>query len=396
MQLEVADVFRKYGEDYRKQHGSGMSLDQHRAMRAIEICRTAALGGHIDECDECAHQVISYNSCRNRSCPKCQGLAKAKWLQARKAELLPVEYFHIVFTLPNLLAPLAYQNKEVIHNILFKATAKTLLTIGADSKHLGAEIGFLAILHTWGQNLMYHPHLHCVVPGGGLSPDGKEWIPCRSGFFLPVRVLSRLFRNLFLKYLRKAFKKGKLHFSNNIIDLATPKEFELLLTECQKTDWVVYSKRPFAGPDSVLDYLGRYTHRIAISNNRLLNMEDGKVTFTWKNYKKKGKRQIMTLEADEFIRRFLIHVPPSGFVRIRYYGFLANRHRKDKLKLCRTNLGEPEVIEKNETEAKDWGDHLQSLTGKDPFACPNCGKGRLNLKEDLKPIPFPMRPRAPP
>ena len=267
--LEVADVFRAYGEDYRHRHGSSMSVQQVRVMRAIEVCRTAALGGHVDRCDQCAHQVISYNSCRNRHCPKCQNLDKALWREARRAEVLPVEYYHVVFTLPSQLAPVALQNKEVVYGILFAAASKTLLRIGADPKHLGAQLGFVAVLHTWGQTLHHHPHLHCLVPGGGLSSDGKRWVTCRKGFFLSVRVLSRLFRRLFLEALQHAYDNGRLEFHGQIESHREPDVFRNLLNKCRQTEWVVYAKPPFAGPDAVVDYLARYTHRIAISNHRL-------------------------------------------------------------------------------------------------------------------------------
>lgn len=379
-----------------------MSPEQHRVMRAIEICRTATLGGHIDQCDSCGHQVISYNSCRNRHCPKCQTLAKARWLEARRAELLPVDYYHVVFTLPDQLAPLALQNKKAVYDILFRAVSQTLLSIGADPKHLGAEIGFMAILHTWGQNLMHHPHLHCVVPGGGLSPDSQKWISSRPGFFLPVRVLSRLFRRLFLQQLRRAFDQGKLEFHGSIQQLSQPRAFERLIQVCRNIEWVVYSKPPFGGPEKVLDYLGRYTHRIAISNHRLVSMKNGKVTFTYKNYKTGGRRQPMTLNPNEFIRRFLLHILPNGFVRIRYYGLLANCHRSPKLLLCRKLLNIPEADATSEEagadtpEKQNWADLLLSLTGKHPLACPKCQHGHLVRIQTLPPTQFPNHTRAPP
>lgn len=375
--LEVADVFRKYGEEYRIKYGSQMSLEQCRVMRAIETCRTPALGGHVNECDSCGHQLISYNSCRNRHCPKCQSLAKAEWLQARQAELLPVEYYHLVFTLPDLLRPIALQNKSVFHSILFQSVSQTLLSIASDPAHLGATIGFVAVLHTWGQNLMYHPHVHCVVPGGGLAPHGQDWITCRAGFFLPVRVLSRLYRRLFLEALEKAFDQGELQFQGSIQPLSSPQAFEKLLQSCRKMEWVVYSKPPFDGPQRVLDYLGRYTHRIAISNHRLVSMDNGQVSFTYRDYQDGHARKTMTLEAEEFIRRFLLHVLPDGFVRIRYYGLLANRHRAEKLALCRKLLNMPEECREQIPQKLDWVDLLITLTGKDPLLCPKCQQGRL-------------------
>jgi hypothetical protein len=393
--LELADIFRRHGEEYRTKYGSHMSPEQHRVMRAIAICRTAALGGHVDQCDHCGHRVVSYNSCRNRHCPKCQALAKAKWLEARRAELLPVPYFHVVFTLPQSLAPLAQQNKRLVYNLLFQAASQTLLTVAADPKHLGAEIGFLAILHTWGQNLLDHPHVHCVVPGGGLADNRTKWLACRERFFLPVRVLSRLFRRLFLERLQKAFAQGQLAFHHDIEHLADPAAFDRFLKDCRQTDWVVYAKPPFGGPDKVLDYLARYTHRIAISNHRLLTLQDGKVTFTWRDYKHGGTRRNMTVDAHEFIRRFLLHVLPNRFMRVRYYGFLANRYRAEKLQLCRTRIGVPETPPPDPTEELNWADLFQSLTGVDPLACPQCKQGRMVRIEILPPSP-PFRTRSPP
>ncbi|MGA8311047.1 MAG: IS91 family transposase, partial [Terriglobales bacterium] len=337
--LEVADVFRRYGSAYRQQHAGSLSRGQRRVMSAIELCRTAALGGHLEQCDSCGHQRPAYHSCRNRHCPKCQSLARAKWLQDRQAELLPVEYFHVVFTVPEEIAALAYQNKKVIYSILFRATAETLRTIAADPKHLGAEIGFLAILHSWGQNLLFHPHLHCVVPGGGIAPDGKHWIACRPRFFLPVRVLSARFRRLFLEHLQAAFDTGQLQFFSSLEHLRDPKAFLQYLAPLRKKKWVVYAKPPFGGPQQVLNYLGRYTHRVAISNNRLLSIDDGKVAFRWKDYRHHDQQKTMTLDAEEFIRRFLLHVLPDGFQRIRHYGFLGHRYRQAKLALCRQLLG---------------------------------------------------------
>ncbi len=325
--LEVADVFRRYGEAYRQKHGASMSTAQRRAMTAIEVCRTAALGGQIEQCDECGHQRICYRSCRNRHCPKCQSLARAEWIQRRQAELLDCEYFHVVFTAPEEIAAIAYQNKEVVYSILFRAMAETLRTIAADPKHLGAEIGFFAVLHTWGSNLLHHPHLHCVVPGGGLSADGSRWISCKPGFFLPVRVLSRLFRRLFLEHLQNAFDAGKLRFFTALENLRDHRQFARYLAPVRKAEWVVYAKRPFAGPQQVLDYVGRYTHRVAISNNRLLDITAGQVRFQWKDYRNKGRPKTMTLSAEEFIRRFLLHALPDWFQRIRYYGLLGNRWR---------------------------------------------------------------------
>ena len=390
--LEVADIFRQYGQAYRERFGPPPP-EQARVMHAIELCRTAALGGHVDRCDQCGHEAISYNSCRNRHCPKCQSLAKAAWLEARRAELLPVEYYHVVFTLPNQLAPLALQNKQVLYNNLFQAAARSLLQIGADPRHLVADLGLVAVLHTWGQNLMHHPHLHCIVPGGGLSPDGERWVSCRTGFFLPVRVLSARFRMLFLEGLRRAAGRGELAFHGELERLEQPEAFAVLLEQCSNMDWVVYAKPPFGGPEKVLDYLGRYTHRIAISNRRLLGLKDGRVSFTWKNYKQGGRRQVMTLESTEFIRRFLLHTLPGGFVRIRFYGLLANAHRARMLERCRQLLGvaaaaKAEEAEETEEEGQakpDWAERLRALTGRDPLACPKCEQGRMACIRTLSP-----------
>ena len=397
--LEVADIFRQYGDAYRERFGP-LPPEQARVMRAIELCRTSALGGHVDRCDTCGHEAISYNSCRNRHCPKCQSLAKAAWLEARRAELLPVEYYHVVFTLPGQLGPLALQNKRVIYNILFQSASRSLLEIGADPRHLGAELGLVAVLHTWGQNLMHHPHLHCIVPGGGLSPDGLRWVGCRPGFFLSVRVLSARFRTLFLDGLRRAAGRGELAFHGALEHLGAPEAFAALLEECGAKDWVVYAKPPFGGPEKVLDYLGRYTHRIAISNHRLLELRDGRVSFTWKNYKQGGRCQMMTLEATEFIRRFLLHTLPGGFVRIRFYGLLANAHRAQKLARCRELLGvvaaatDTESAQEGQTKP-DWAERLRALTGRDPLACPKCEAGRLACIRTLSP-PARAAPNATP
>jgi hypothetical protein len=382
-QHEVADIFRHYGGAYREKHGASMSTAQRRVMTAIEVCRTAALGGQIEQCDQCGHQRICYRSCRNRHCPKCQSLARLEWIQRRQAELLDCEYFHVVFTVPEEIAAIAYQNKEVVYRILFRATAETLRTIAADPKHLGAEIGFFAVLHSWGSNLMHHPHLHCVVPGGGLSPDGNRWIPCKPGFFLPVRVLSHRFRRLFLEYLQNAFDSGKLQFFNALEYLRDRRQFARYLVPLRKVKWVVYAKRPFAGPDQVLDYVGRYTHRVAISNNRLLDIEAGHVRFLWKDYRDKGQPKTMTLSADEFIRRFLLHALPDGFQRIRYYGFFGNRYRQEKLARCRQLLGmEPPAAP---AAPQDYRDQHEELTGISLRECPVCHRGRMILVEAVAP-----------
>jgi putative transposase/transposase-like zinc-binding protein len=375
--LELAGIFRRYGTAYRQAHAESLSRGQLRAMSAIELCRTAALGGHVEQCDACGHLRIAYDSCRNRNCPKCQSLARAKWLEERQAELLDVEYFHVVFTVPEQIAAIAYQNKREIYDILFHAAAETLRTIAADPQHLGAEIGFLAILHTWGQNLLDHPHVHCVVPGGGISPDGSRWIACRPGFFLPVRVLSRLFRRLFLEQLHKAFDCGQLHFYSQLEQLQHAQAFAQYLAPVTQAEWVVYAKRPFGGPAQVLNYLGRYTHRVAISNNRLLSMDNGKIAFVWKDYKHGAAKRTMTLEAEEFIRRFLLHILPEGFKHIRHYGFLANRCRETKLGTCRRLLGAPLPTVEEANEREDYRDLYQRLTGKSLRDCPVCGQGHM-------------------
>jgi hypothetical protein len=386
--LEVADVLRRYGDAYREEHGASLSTAQRRVMSAIERCRTAALGGHLEQCDQCQHQRNCYDSCGNRHCPKCQSLARAKWIEDRQAELLLTDYFHVVFTVPGEIAAIAYQNKRVIYSILFRATAKTLQTIAADPKHLGAEIGFFAVLHTWGQNLLHHPHLHCVVPGGGLSPDGTRWISCRPGFFLPVRVLSRLFRRLFLELLEKAFDSGRLRFFSALHELQHRQTFLRYLAPVRKAEWVVYAKPPFAGPQQVLDYVGRYTHRVAISNNRLLDIDDGQVQFRWKDYRNDNQQKIMPLSADEFIRRFLLHVLPDGFQRIRYFGFLGNRYRQQKLARCRQLLGmaSSEQTPQAPEPQKDYRDRYEELTGVSLRQCPVCHRGRMVVVGVLAPV----------
>ena len=386
--LEVADILRRYGAAYRAEHEASLSNAQQRVMRAITACRTAALGGHVEACDQCEHRRIAYNSCRNRHCPKCQSLARAAWIEQRQAELLDCPYFHVVFTLPEQIAAIAYQNKAVVYNLLFAATAETLRTIAADPKHLGAEIGFFAVLHTWGQNLMHHPHLHCVVPGGGLSADGQRWVACRPGFFLPVRVLSRFFRRRFLELLQHAFDSGQLEFFSSLTGLGEPESFRAYLDPLRQKEWVVYAKPPFAGPEQVLDYVGRYTHRVAISNNRLFDIDDGKVTFRWKDYRDGNAHKTMTLAATEFIRRFLLHVLPPGLQRIRYYGFLGNRYRQDKLAQCRQLLqmtpSTPTAVTRADAP-QDYRDRHAALTGVSLHQCPICHTGHMITVEQLNP-----------
>jgi hypothetical protein len=380
----VADVFRRYGQSYRQEHGASLSTAQRRVLTALPLCRTAALGGHVEKCDQCGHQRIAYNSCRNRHCPKCQSLARAQWLEDRRAELLDVDYFHVVFTLPQPIAAIALQNKSEVYNILFRTAAETLLTIAADPQHLGAQIGFLAVLHSWGQTLLHHPHLHCLVPGGGLSPDQTRWVACRAGFFLPVRVLSRRFRRLFLEQLQQAFQAGKLHFFSQLEALRQPSSFARYLAPLRHREWVVYAKPPFGGPQQVLDYLGRYTHRVAISNNRLLKLEDGQVWFQWKDYRNGNQQRTMTLPAEEFIRRFLLHVLPPRFQRMRHYGFLANRCRKTKLAQCRALLAMPAAIVPV-PQPTGYRDRYEKLVGRQLDRCPACQRGRMLLVEILPP-----------
>ena len=383
--LEVADIFRAHGAAWRRANAGHLSLGQLKVMSAIESCRTAALGGHVARCEDCAYEHIAYNSCRNRHCPKCQGAAAKDWLAARQAELLPVEYYHVVFTLPAPIADIAYQNKAAVYGILFKAAAETLIAIAADPRHLGARIGLTAVLHTWGSALTHHPHLHCVVPGGGISLDGERWISCRSGFFLPVRVLSRLFRRLFLEKLVAAHEAGRLRFFGDLRHLADSHAFADHLSPLRKIEWVVYAKRPFAGPEAVLAYLSRYTHRVAISNSRLIALDDGGVTFKWKDYRTKGRdrQKVMTLATSEFIRRFLIHVLPQGFHRIRHYGLFANGGRVRNIARARQLLAMPPPETRTDDDAEPSALALP---------CPHCG-GAMIIIETFEPG---HPPRAPP
>jgi len=382
---EVGDIFRQYGSAFLDAFGESTSAAQRHVLDALAACRTSALGGHVDECDECGHPRISYNSCTNRHCPKCLVSGSAEWLDARKVELLPVQYFHVVFTLPAALASLALQNKKVVYDLLFEATSKTLQEIAADPKHLGVQLGFLAILHSWGQILLHHPHIHCVVPGGGLSPDKSRWISCPGDYFLPVKVLSRLFRGKILHLLQRAFDQKRLTFHGSLEMLAEPSLFKGLIDQLYKKEWIVYSKRPFGGPEQVLKYLARYTHRVAISNRRLISIENGKVTFSWKDYADENKQRRMTLDATEFIRRFLLHVLPKGYVRIRHYGFLANRFREASLELCRKLLGVTHPpLESDEAAQEPSGD--EDLGRKAEKLCPVCRKGQMVLVRELKPF----------
>ncbi|MGG6898230.1 IS91 family transposase [Rhizobium sp. BR 315] len=382
--LEVADIFRRHGEAYRQSHDTHLGRLERRVMSAVEMCRTARLGGHVQQCQDCEALRIAYNSCRNRHCPKCQGQASRDWLAARQADLLPVGYFHVVFTMPPAIAEIAFQNKQKVYAILFRAVAETLRRLAADPRHLGAELGFIAVLHSWGQNLHYHPHIHCIVPGGGLSFDQTRWVACRRNFFLPVRVLSRLFRRLFLQYLKQAHDEGELQFFGSIANLAHPAAFTCMIKAARRVDWIVYAKPPFAGPQQVLAYLGRYTHRIAISNSRLVRMDGGHVTFRWRDYRRGSRQKLMTIDAHEFIRRFLLHTVPDGFHRIRHYGLLANGHRQQKLEACRNLLKVPQPEEPVED--------LDTVEAP-PFAhrCPCCG-GRMNILGTWKPRQPACRP----
>jgi hypothetical protein len=374
--LELADVIRRHASRL-----SGLSSEQRRVLRRVAACRTAALGGHVETCDHCRHQRMAYNSCRNRHCPKCQASACARWMEARATELLPVEYFHVVFTLPNAFNGLALANKRVVYRVLFKAVSQTLLEIAANPKHLGATIGFLAILHTWGQNLALHPHLHCVIPGGGLSPDGNRWIACRPGFFLPVRILSRVFRGKFIHLLRRAWTRGQLR---GISDGAA---FEALADSAVQHEWVVYAKPPFGGPAQVLKYLSRYTHRIAISNRRLLSMDDHSVTFRWKDYAHRNRPGTMTLDAGEFLRRFLMHVVPRGFMRIRHFGILANRHRGRNLQQCRQLLAPHTNTRPNAEASSPAAPTADEPSIHDHDTCPFCHRGRMIIGKRIEPLP---------
>jgi len=378
--LEVAGIFRDHGPAWRAANAGHLSLDQMKVMNAIERCRTAVLGGHVARCEDCAHEHIAYNSCRNRHCPKCQAGAARKWLVAREAELLPVGYFHLVFTLPARVADIAYQNKRAVYDLLMRASAETTLTIAADAKHLGARIGITSVLHTWGSAMTHHPHVHMIVPGGGLSADGSRWIACRKNFFLPVRVLSRLFRRLFLQGLTKLHRAGRLAFFGDHAGLADRTDFDAFLEPLRKSEWVVYAKEPFAGPKAVLAYLSRYTHRVAISNSRLIRADADSVTFHVKDYRVDGpgRYKTMTLKAHEFIRRFLMHVLPRRQHRIRHYGLFANGGRAANIACIRELLAAPAPAP--DTEATDTADSPRLLA----LPCPCCG-GRLLIVEAFGP-----------
>jgi hypothetical protein len=384
-QLEIADVFRLYGAAYLDTYDHRTSNEQRHVLKNIVSCRTSALGGHVKKCDKCGHQEVYFNSCRDRHCPKCQAAARAEWLEARAQDLLPgVEYFHIVFTIPDKLNSLTIQNKRLIYTILFRAASETLLTIGHDPKHLGAQIGFLAVLHTWSQNLGLHPHVHCVVPGGGISLNGKQWISSRKDFFLPVRVLSSLFRKKFLYYLEQAFGKGEFSFRGNMQSLADEHNWKQFVGTLKKSKWVVYAKPPFGCADRVLKYLARYTHRVAITNQRLIDLDNGKVKFHWKDYANENMQRTMSLDAVEFIRRFLLHTLPSGFTRIRHYGFLSNRNRNEKLAHCRELITHSNEIKSNNVESSE-ATVSETQEYEDINRCPACKEGRMRSVETIKP-----------
>jgi len=388
--LEVADIFRAHGPAWRQSQQGHLSLGQLKVMSAIEQCRSAALGGHVLRCQACAHTEIAYNSCRNRHCPKCQASAAKRWLEARQADLLPVDYYHVVFTLPAPLARIAYYNKSLIYGLLFEIAAEALTTIAADPKHLGARIGVTLVLHTWGSALTHHPHVHGIVPGGGLSADGERWVACKPGFFLPVRVLSRLFRRRFLEELDRAHRAGQLQFFGEDASLADAGSFAAWLTPLRESEWVVYAKRPFAGPAAVLAYLSRYTHRVAISNQRLVAFDDQGVSFRWKDYRLKGHTRIktMTLSADEFMRRFLLHVLPGGLHRIRHYGLIANTERRDNLARARELL----QVQAPGAETEAQAEGRPAACAPPSFVCPDCGAAMIVIDTLLRT----PRIRAPP
>jgi hypothetical protein len=399
--LEVADVFRREASAFLASHGPHLSSQQKRVFSDIQACRTAVMGGHVRACGNCDHREIAYNSCRNRHCPKCQALARAQWLQAREAELLPIPYFHIVFTLPAEVAALALQNKRQLYGMLFQAASETLKQVAANPRHLGAaQIGVLAVLHTWGQNLMHHPHLHCVVSGGGLSQDRSRWIAAKDYYFLPVKVLSRVFRNKFCRLLQEAYARGELGFYGDLARLAEPTGFRRFVDAAAKREWVVYAKRPFRQPACVLKYLARYTHRVAIANSRLVSYRQGRVTFRYKDYARQGTQRTMTLTAAEFIRRFLLHVLPDGFMRIRHYGLLSNRYRQQTLANCRRLLGCADSAQTQHDDEPSEKRTDESLAETEAAVdCPACKTGRLRIIDTFLRLPRrcdqpPALPRA--
>jgi predicted Zn-ribbon and HTH transcriptional regulator len=391
--IEVGDIFRQFGAAYQQEHK--LPLQQLKAMSAIEKCRTQALGGHIDVCDECGYERISYNSCRNRHCPKCQSLARERWLLARQQDLLPISYFHVVFTLPDELNRLCLANQKVMYNLLFRAGSETILDLGKDARHIGGKVGLIAVLHTWGQNLMDHPHLHCIVTGGGLSEDGQRWVypkkmTPQKDFFIHVNIISDLFKKKFLAYLKQAYRQGNLQFVGETAYLAQGNNFQQLVDKLYEKKWNSYCKKPFGGPEKVLNYLGRYTHRVAISNNRIVTLEAGKVTFKWRDYRDNNNNKFMTIDVFEFIRRFLLHILPKGYFKIRYYGLLASRNHSTDLELCKRLL---KLAVKIAEQARklSWEDLMLELFDIDVRRCPVCGKGRLVAKQLI-----PWNSHAPP
>ena len=368
--VEVQDIFLKYGTEYRKNHK--LTLVQHKAMYAIQKCRTSQLGGHMDVCGSCGSTQISYNSCRNRHCPKCQTLAKERWIDNQKSNLLNIGYFHVVFTIPDTLNLMVYQNQKALYTLLFKSIAETLVELASDKKYLGAKLGFTSVLHTWGQNLMHHPHIHCIVPGGGLSSIGK-WVNSRKKFFIPVKVLSRKFRGKFLYHLKQLYYQNKLEFHGSQKFLSSNTDFETLLSSLYSKEWIVYCKAPFKDAACIVEYLGRYTHRVAISNNRIISIENGNVTYSWRDYKDSSKCKLMTVSTDEFIRRFLIHILPSGFMKIRHYGLLGNRNKTTKLKICKQLTNTPVLLKEKASTLQ----LIEKITGKDLSKCPHCGSDKL-------------------
>ncbi len=384
--IELAEIFRRFGAAYRARYRP--SHGQARVMAAIEDCRTAALGGHVQTCDRCGQTVHRYHSCRNRHCPKCQTLTKERWVEARQDELLATRYDHVVFTLPHALNPLIRANPRLAYGLLFKAAAQTLLAFGRDPRWIGGQIGFILVLHTWGQKLPQHVHVHGLVTAGGLSPDGTSWLPAKTRFLFPVCALSEVFRAKYLEFLARARKRGELTFAGRSGELADEQAFDAFLAKLKQRHWVVYSKPPFQGPNHVIAYLGRYTHRIAISNDRIIAIEEDRVRFRWRDYRDASKLKIKSLEATEFIRRFLLHCLPSGFMRIRHFGLLANRHRRQKLARCRELLDQPAP----EPRPKETAEAIMlRLTGRDILACPHCGKGRLRSTAIIEPQPRPPR-----
>mgnify|MGYP001767614255 CR=1 FL=1 len=385
-QQTVNEIFRHYGYSYILKH-PGISLHGRKVMRSIEICRTEALGGRVEQCSSCGHKVILYNSCRNRHCPQCQSMKKEKWILERKNEVLPFTYFHIVFTLPDKLNPIVIRNKRIIYNLLFDKCRETLLSVSSDEKYFGADIGFFSILHTWGQNINLHPHLHCVVPGGGYSDKKQKWIHAPNNYFVPVQVLKMRFRSLFLQGLKELYRRDKLYLQGTVF--SGYKEFQAMIDSLFSSDWVVYLKESFQGKESVIEYLARYTHRIAISNHRIVSVRDDLVRFRYRDYADGNKEKIMELPAESFINRFMMHIVPKRFVRIRYFGFLSHRNKKKAVAACREFYG---IKKKNDIVPQSWHEKYLKVTGRNISCCPACKSGKLFVKEILEPVRY----RSPP